>query len=150
MSRRLWSSGALTVVCALAAALAALRVGAQQEDVATRAVTRQTVVTEVAENPLAAWEAEYAKALDASHRLQRAPRTRALGERLELELMELDTALEAYVRAAERLRHKNRAVAATLDELPASDSMSSRHAQTIANALSVALDAEMATIRNLK
>ncbi len=150
MSVDQWGRWALASVCALVMAAAASPAAAQQQGVTTRVVSHKAVAGPDADNPLAAWKAQYAEALDASQQLQRSPATRTLGEQLELELTQLDEALRAYVRAGERLRHKNRAVAATLDELPSSDAMSSRNAQTISNALSAAHDAEMATIGNLK
>jgi hypothetical protein len=136
---------------AIAAAALSTPVAAQQEDVTARVVTRQqATIAQRATDPLDDWQTEYANALEAARRLQQARDTRELGERLELELGELDEALHAYARVAERLRHKDRAVAATLDELPASPGSTSNVSNAVANALAAGHEAVKNMVNNIR
>jgi len=122
----------------------------QEQEVKTRAVTQTVATAQIAVNPLAQWDAEYPKALEQARQLQASNDSREQGERLELELKELDETLRRYVRISERLRHKNRAVAATLESLNNSMQMESRQFQTLSNALKAAHDVEQSSIRNIK
>jgi len=72
--------------------------------------------------------------------------------RLENDLEALDQALREYVRASERLRHKDRAVTVTMEFLALQNNiqMQSRQYQTISNALTAAHQVESAQVRNLK
>ncbi len=103
-----------------------------------------------AEAPLTEWDAEYARALEAAKRLQSSASTRELGEQLELELLAYDEALKAYVRVSERLRHKDRALTASLDELKSAEGVSSRTLQTMSNAMKAAHDTVKNMINNIR
>jgi len=122
----------------------------QEQEVKARAVTQIIAPAQIAANPLAQWDAEYPKALEQARQLQASNDSREQGEQLELELKELDETLRRYVRISERLRHKNRAAAATLNSLNNSMQMHSRQYQSISNALKAAHDVEMASIKNTK
>ena len=137
-------------IVAAAAMVFALPAFTQTQDVQSRVVTRQVAIAESMEAPLAEWDTEYAKALEAVRQLQSSSRTRELGEQLELDLAAYDAALREYVRVSERLRHKDRALTASAGSMDLSDQMQSRTYQIISNALKVAHDAENSSIRNLK
>lgn len=123
---------------------------AQTQEVQSRVMTHQAAIAKPAEDPLAGWETEYAKALETARQLQSSTRTRELGEQLELDLQAYDEALKVYVRASERLRHKDRALTATAASLDLSNQMQSRAFQVLSNALKAAHDVENASIRNVK
>jgi len=134
-----------------AAAMAfALPAFTQTQDVRSRVVTHQAATRQVAVDPLAGWNEEYAKALESAQELKSSESTRELGERLELDLAAYNEALKAYVRVSERLRHKDRALTVTAESLDRSNQMQSRAFQTLSNALKTAHDVEKSSIRNMK
>jgi len=73
-----------------------------------------------------------------------------LTEQIESDLKAMDEALTEFVRVSERLRHKDRALTASLQSLNSSMQMESRLYQTLSNALKAAHDVEMGTIRNMR
>jgi len=113
--------------------------------------TQLTIRTPVVAGPLTEWEQQYAEAMNVAAELARSGHA-AHAERLENDLENLDEALRDYVRVSERLRHKDRAMAETMEFLALQNimQMQSRRYQTISNALKAAHDVESATIRNLK
>lgn len=138
------------VFTAAVVSVIALPAAAQQEDVKPRVVTHRAAAGQAAVDPLAEWESEYAKALEAVEQLAASSRTGDMGRQLALDLAAFDEALREYVRVSERLRHKDRALQATVDSLDLSNEMQARTFQTLSNALKTAHDAQMSSIRNLK
>lgn len=142
-----WVRVGIVAAAAMAFALPAFT---QTQDVQSRVVTHQVAIAKPAEAPLKEWDAEYARALEAAKRLQSSASTRELGEQLELELLAYDEALKAYVRVSERLRHKDRALTASLDELKSAEGVSSRTLQTMSNAMKAAHDTVKNMINNIR
>lgn len=142
-----WTCTAAVGAAVMAFALPAFT---QTQDVQSRAVTSQTAIRQVAVDPLAGWNEEYAKALEAAQQLQSSESTRELGEQLELDLAAYDEALRGYLRASERLRHRDRALTATAASLDLSNQVESRTFQTLSNVLKAAHDVEKSSIRNMK
>jgi len=126
-------------VCVGIAAAAVMTVtseaSAQTQEVQSRVVTHEAAIAQPEAVALAEWENRYAGALEAARQLQSSDRTRELGEQLELDLAAYDEALKTCVRASERLRHKDRAVKASINELKSSEGASSRTFQVISNAM---------------
>ena len=112
-------------------------------------VTQLTVRTAVA-SPLSQWQTNYAEAMKLAAQLQSSGQSPELAEQIESDLKAMDEALTEYVRVSERLRHKNRALTASLQSLKNSTQMESRLYQTLSNALKAAHDVEMGTIRNMR
>lgn len=133
-----------------AAAAFALPASAQTQDVQSRVVTHQAAIAKSEEAPLTEWETGYAKALEAARQLQSSARTRELGEQLELDLVAYDEALREYVRVSERLRHKDRAMTASLDELRNAQGAESRTFQTMSNTMKAGHDTVKNMINNIR
>jgi len=132
-----------TVVCVIT--LSATSQGQQR----VQPVTQLTAKTAVA-SPLSQWQTEYAEAMKLAAQLKSSGQSPELAEQIESDLRAMDEALTEYVRVSERLRHKNRALTASLQSLNSSMQMESRLYQTLSNALKAAHDVEMGTIRNMK
>jgi seryl-tRNA synthetase len=128
--------------------LIAVSVNSQQR---VQSTTQLTIGTPVVADPLTEWEQQYAEAMKVATELAILG-NHAHAKRLVDDLEDLDEALREYVRASERLRHKDRALSETMQFLTLQNSMQmeSRQYQTISNALKAAHDAESATVRNLK
>lgn len=137
-------------IAAAAAMIAASGASAQTQEVQSRVVTHQAATAQPEAGSLVDWENRYAEALEAARQLQTSDRTRALGEKLELDLAAYDEALKTYVRASERLRHKDRAVTAAIDELKSSEGASSRTFQTMSNAMKAGHEAVKSMINNIR
>jgi len=134
-----------------AAAMAfALPAFTQTQDVQSRVVTHQAATRQVAVDPLAGWNEEYAKALESAQELKSSESTRELGERLELDLAAYNEALKAYLRVSERLRHKDRALTAAMETLKNSGKSDSRVYQTLSNAQKAAHDTAKNMINNIR
>jgi hypothetical protein len=99
---------------------------------------------------LSAWSMEFSRALESARQLQSSADTRELGQQLELDLTAYDEALRKYVKVSERLRHKERALAATVDSLDGSSQKQSQVIHTISSALKAARDTKAAITRNLR
>jgi hypothetical protein len=126
-----------------------LSVGSQQR---VQTTTQLSVRTPVAvTDALAAWEKQYAEAMDVAEGLIRSGRANH-GRRLANDLEALDGALREYVRVSERLRHKNRAFADTTQFLASQNAiqMESRKFQTLSNVSKVAHDVEHSTVRKMR
>ena len=141
---------ALVGIVAIVIMVFALSGTSQERDIKPQAVTQSVTTAQFATNPLAQWDTDYSKALEQARQLQSSSSTREKGEQLELELKELDETLRKFIRVSERLRHKNRALTATMQSLNNSAQMESRAFQTISNALKAAQDAENNSIKNTK
>ena len=113
-------------------------------------VTQMTVRTPVVASTLSKWQTEYAEAMKLANQLKNSGQSPELAEQIESDLKAMDEALTEYVRISERLRHKDRALTASLLSLQNSMQMESRLYQTLSNALKAAHDVETATIRNLR
>jgi hypothetical protein len=113
--------------------------------------TQLTVQRPVEANQLSEWDSQLAEARKVAAELTSSGFAE-YGERLDNDLDELDEALKAYVRASERLRHKDRALSETMEFLALQNAMQmqSRQYQTISNALRAAHDVKQSTIRNMK
>jgi hypothetical protein len=81
-----------------------------------QSTTQLTVRTPVVVGPLSEWEKQYAEAMNMTAELTESGSSE-LAEQVENDLQALDVALREYVRAAERLRHRDRAVTARIIEL---------------------------------
>jgi hypothetical protein len=125
-----------------------LSVGSQQR-VQTTQLTVRTPVADA--DPLAEWEQQYAEAMKVADELVSAGNTDH-GRRLAKDLEALDGALRGFVRASERLRHKDRALAATVEFLVQQNALQkeSRQYAAVSNALTVRHDSAVAVMRNLK
>ncbi len=128
----------------------ALPASAQTQDVQSRVVTHQAAIANPEEAPLTEWETGYAKALEAARQLQSSARTRELGDQIELDLVAYDEALREYVRVSERLRHKDRAMTASLDELKNAQGAESRTFQTMSNTMKAGHDTVKNMINNIR
>jgi len=138
---------ALVGIVVLVIAVSATTQGQQR----VQSTTQLTVMTPVVAGPLAEWEAQYAEAMKVAAELAQSGSPKHAA-RLENDLEALDQALREYVRASERLRHKDRAVTVTMEFLALQNNiqMQSRQYQTISNALTAAHQVESAQVRNLK
>jgi uncharacterized coiled-coil protein SlyX len=134
-------AGAVVCVIALSAT--------SQEKQRVQPVTQLTARTTVA-SPLSQWQTEYAEAMKLAAQLKSSGQSPELAEQIESDLTAMDEALTEYVRVSERLRHKNRALTASLQSLNSSTQMESRLYQTVSNALKAAHEVEMGTIRNMR
>ena len=116
-----------------------------------QSTTQLTIRTPVVAGPLTEWDQHYAEAMKVAAELARSGHAEH-AERLENDLEDLDEALREYVRVSERLRHKDRALAETMQFLALQNvmQMESRQYQTISNALKAAHDMKSSTIRNMK
>ena len=112
-------------------------------------VTQVTARTAVG-SPLSQWRTDYAEAMKIAAQLKNSGQSPELAEEIENDLSAMDEALTEYVRVSERLRHKNRALTASLQSLNNSMRMESRLYQILSNALKAAHDVEMGTIRNMR
>jgi hypothetical protein len=135
------AAGAVVCVIALSAT--------SQVQQRVQPVTQLTAKTAVA-SPLSQWQTEYAEAMRLAAQLKSSGQSPELAEQIENDLKAMDEALTEYVRVSERLRHKNRALTASLLSLNSSMQMESRLYQTLSNALKAAHDVEMGTIRNMR
>jgi ABC-type protease/lipase transport system fused ATPase/permease subunit len=104
----------LAVVSAVLLVIAVSATSQTQQRV--QSTTQLTVAQPVVANPLSEWEAQYAEAMKMVAEIAEAGSPEQ-AERFENDLEALDQALRAYVRVSERLRHKNRAMAETMDSL---------------------------------
>jgi hypothetical protein len=131
--------------------LAAAIVASQQSQQRVQTTVQLTVRTPVVADELDEWEMRYAEAMEVVAELAESG-SREHAERLEGDLEGLDEALRRYVRVSERLRHKNRALAETMEFLALQNAMQmeSRQYQALSNASRVAHDVAMASVRNLK
>jgi hypothetical protein len=113
--------------------------------------TQLTVKQPVAEDPLAEWEKAYNEAMEVAEQVARSSSIRD-GRRLADDLEDVDEALREYVRVAERLRHKQRALFDTVEDLAIHNSVQSESGQfqTLANAIKVAHEVENNTTENMK
>jgi hypothetical protein len=120
----------------------------QRVQTTTQLAVRTPVVVA---DPLAEWEPRFGEAMQVADELISSGQT-DYGRRLASDLEALDEALREYVRASERLRHKDRAVSATLEFLVLQNAlqMESRQYDAVSNALKARQDAEMSSIRNTK
>jgi len=75
--------------------------------------TQLTVRTPVVAGPLVEWEKQYTETMKVTADLAESGSSE-LAEQVENELQAMDVALREYVRAAERLRHRDRAVTARI------------------------------------
>lgn len=113
--------------------------------------TQLTVRTPVAANPLAEWEKHYPEAMKVASDLADSGSLQE-ARRLADDLEDVDRALREYVRASERLRHKNRALTERLELLELQDNIQteSRQYLTLSNALAAANQIESGIVRNMK
>lgn len=113
--------------------------------------TQLTVSTPVAAGPLSEWEKHYSEAMNVASELAESGSVQH-ARRLADDLEDVDQALREYIRASERLRHKNRSLTDTIGflELHTSIQVQSRQYQILADALSATLEAENLAIRNTK
>ena len=113
--------------------------------------TQLTVRTPVIADPLAEWEKQYAEAMKVVDELAKSGSPEN-AERLQKDLETLDSTLRRFVRVSERLRHKNRALADTMEFLALQNNIQqeSRQYQTISNALTASHQAASNSIRNMK
>lgn len=113
--------------------------------------TQLTVKQPVAENPFAEWEKAYNEAMKVAEQVAKSGSIRD-GRRLADDLEDVDEALREYVRVSERLRHKQRALFNTVEDVAIHNSVQSgsRQFQTLANAIKAAQDVENGTIENMK
>jgi GGDEF domain-containing protein len=123
---------------------------AQAQDVKARVATTQAVAAQPAAEPLAEWETQYDEALAAAQQLQASDGTRELGEQLVLDLEAYNEALRAYVRVSERLRHKDRALTASIGALKNGGQTESRVYQTMSNAMKTAHETVKNSINNIR
>jgi GGDEF domain-containing protein len=137
-------------VVAAVMVLCASSVCAQAEDVKARVATTQAVASQPAAEPLAEWETQYDEALAAAQQLQASDGTRELGEQLALDLEAYNEALRAYVRVSERLRHKDRALTASIGALKNGGQTESRVYQTMSNAMKTAHETVKNSINNIR
>jgi len=142
-SRWALASAAGAVVCVVALS------ATSQVQQRVQPVTQVTARTAVA-SPLSKWQTEYAEAMRLAAQLKSSGQSPELAGQIESDLRAMDEALTEYVRVSERLRHKNRALTASLQSLNSSVQMESRLYQTVSNALDVAHDVGMSTIRNMR
>jgi hypothetical protein len=148
MKIRSSSRWALVGLACVAVLVFALTVSSQQR---VQSTTQLTVRTPVVADPLAEWGRQYAEALKVAEELKASGKADH-GRRLEYDLRALDEALRDFVRASERLQHRDRAIAETMDFLMLQNAMQmeSRQFNAVSNALKVRHDSAMAAIRNLK
>jgi len=139
---------ALVGLACCAAVAFALSVGSQQR---VQSTTQQSVRTPVVAGSLTEWERHYDEAMKVAQELAEEG-SLDHARRLVDDLEDLDRVLRDYVRASERLRHKDRALSETMEFLALQNvmQMQSRQYQTIANALKAAHDVEQNTVRNLR
>jgi len=115
MKIRPWSPWVL--VCVVSAVLLVISVSAtSQTQQRVQTTTQLTVRTPVVVGPLSEWETQYAEAMKLTAELAESGSSE-LAEQVGNDLQALDVALREYVRAAERLRHRDRAVTARIIEL---------------------------------
>ena len=113
--------------------------------------TQLTVRTPVVAGPLVEWEKHYPEAMNVASELAESGSLQE-ARRLADDFEDVDRALRDYVRAAERLRHKNRALVERLEILVLQNNIQeqSRQYQTLLNALTASHQAEMNSIINAK
>lgn len=104
----------LAVVSAVLLVIAVSAASQTQQRV--QSTTQLTVSQPVVANPLSEWETQYAEAMKMVAEIAEVGSPEQ-AERFENDLRALDEAVRAYVRVSERLRHKNRAMAETMDSL---------------------------------
>jgi len=125
--------------------------GTSQGQQRVQTTTQLTVSTPVAAGPLSEWEKHYSEAMNVASELAESGSLQE-ARRLADDLEDVDRALRDYVRAAERLRHKNRALVERLEILVLQNNIQeqSRQYQTLFNALTASHQAEMNSIINVK
>ncbi len=150
MKNRRLSRWALVGVVVVVSSIFAVSATSQTQQ-RVQSTTQLTVAKPVIADPLAEWEARYAEAMEVAAELKESGSPEH-GVRLENDLEALDETLREYVRVSERLRHKNRAYAETMQFLALQNAvqMESRRYQTLANAVRAAQDAENNAVRNAK
>ncbi len=113
--------------------------------------TQLTVRTPVVADPLSEWEKHYPEAMKVASELAESGSLQE-ARRLADDLEDVDRALREYVRASERLRHKNRALLERMEILVLQNNIQeqSRQYQTLLNALTASHQAEMNSIINTK
>jgi hypothetical protein len=134
----------------LAVLLVNLQLATSQSQQRVQSTTQLTVRTAVAADPMANWEEAYAEAMSVAKDLQ-ASGSMDAGRRLEKDLKGLDTALREYVRASERLRHKDRAVAQTTGLLVDQNILQkgSHRFQTLSTVAKAVREMESSTTRSI-
>jgi len=126
----------------------AFSVGPQQR---VQSTTQLSVRTPVVAGPLTEWEKHYVEAMKVAEELAEEGSIEQ-ARRLADDLEDLDKVLREFVRASERLRHKDRVLSETMELLARQNFllMESRQYQAVANAVAAARAAEQSTIRNMK
>ena len=148
MKIRTSSRWALVGIVGVVVLVIALSVNSQQR---VQSTTQLTVRTPVVAGPLSEWEKQYAEAMSVAVELAISGHVNH-GRRLQDDLEDLDKSLREFVRASERLRHSDRAMAETMEFLVQQNvmQMESRQYNSISNALKVRHDVVMATVRNVR
>ncbi len=100
----------------LAVLLVNLQLATSQSQQRVQSTTQLSVRTPVPVSPMNDWERAYAEAMNMTAELAQSGSSE-LAEQVENDLQAMDAALREYVRAAERLRHRDRAVSARIAEL---------------------------------
>lgn len=148
MSRSAVSRWAIACVAALAALLVGISLTARGQQ-RVQATSQRAVAETVAADPLSDWHAQYEQTMQLTAELAEsgsAERARMIESVLE----GLDDDLREYQRVSERLRHKDRALAATVAQLDASSAIEARLAQALANLQKTARDATRSAIQNIR
>lgn len=145
MKIRSSSRWALVGLACLVVLAISLSVGSQQR---VQSTTQLTVRTPVVADPLAEWGTQYAEVMRLTADLAESG-SPELAKQIEDDLQGLDKALREYVRAAERLRHKDRAVSATIDSLDNSVQKESQLIQTLSSLMKLEHDMKTAVIRKI-
>lgn len=144
MNRTAASRWAVACAAALAAILAGIALTAQGQQ-----TVQSTTQRAVAADPLSDWRAQYEQALQLTAELAEsgsAERARMIESVLE----GLNDDLREYQRVSERLRHKDRALEATVAQLDASSAIEARLVQALSNLQKTARDATRSAIQNVR
>ena len=128
-----------------------LQLATSQSQQRVQSTTQLSVRTPVVADPMADWEQAYAEAMAVAQELTTSGNVDH-GQRITNDLEELDRALREYVRASERLRHKNRAMEDTMEfmSLQLSQQNISRMSRMMSNLHRAMRDIETSFIDNLR
>jgi ABC-type molybdate transport system substrate-binding protein len=133
----------------LAVLLVNLQLATSQSQQRVQSTTQLSVRTPVAAQPMADWEKAYVEAMNMTAELTESGSSE-LAEQVENDLRAMDVALREYVRAADRLRHRDRAVAATIEELNNHTPPMTRLSSMMSNMRSRAHQTVMSVIDNFR
>ncbi len=148
MNRTAASRWAVACAAALAALFAGIALTAQGQQ-RVQSTTQRAVAEPVAADALSDWRAQYEQALQLTAELAESGSVER-ARMIEYVLEGLEDDLREYQRVSERLRHKDRALEATVAQLDASSAIEARLVQALSNLQKTARDATRSAIQNVR